>query len=367
MARIDNILQLVKSADATDLHLASGSPPIIRKLGDLEPTSHKALSARQVEALLYEIITDEQIRTFEKSGDLDVAYGTEDIARYRINMFRREGGIGAAIRMIADSLMTLEELSIPEAVIDIISQKSGLILVTGPTNSGKTTTLSAIVDYINRHFCKHIVTLEDPIEYVHENVNCLVTQRQIGAHTASFGQGLRAALREDPDVILVGEMRDTETISLALTASEVGLLVLGTLHTNSAAQTVDRIVDVFPSDQQPQARVMLADSLLAALSQQLLKRKNGLGRVMACEVMTRTTALSSLIRDGKTHQIPGMIQTNRKLGMRLLDDRLREMVDTEEVDISEAIRVANDPSKFMDVLGKTSREKSGRIPILNSR
>ncbi len=358
MARIDKILQLVKDADATDLHLASGSPPIIRKLGDLERTSHKPLTTKQVEALLYEIISDEQIRLFEKNGDLDVAYGSEHLGRFRINIFRREGGIGAAIRMIADSLLTLEELNIPETVIDMISQKSGLILVTGPTNSGKTTTLSAIVDYINRNFCKHIVTLEDPIEFIHKNANCLISQRQIGDHTQSFGQGLRAALREDPDVILVGEMRDTETISLALTASEVGLLVLGTLHTNSAAQTVDRIIDVFPADQQPQARVMLADSLLAVISQQLLKRKDANGRIMACEIMTRTTAMSTLIRDAKTHQIPGMIQTGRKQGMRLLDDKLRTMIDTGLISVTEAIRVANDPSKFIGALTKAENNRA---------
>ncbi len=365
MARIDKILQLVKDADATDLHLASGSPPIIRKLGDLEGTSHKPLTSKQVEGLLYEIISDEQIREFEKRGDLDVAYGAGDLGRFRINIFRREGGIGAAIRMIADSLLTLEELSIPDAVIETISKKSGLILVTGPTNSGKTTTLSAVVDYINRHFCKHIVTLEDPIEYVHENINCLITQRQIGAHTESFGQGLRAALREDPDVILVGEMRDTETISLALTASEVGLLVLGTLHTSSASQTVDRIIDVFPPDQQPQARVMLADSLQAVVSQQLLKRKDANGRIMACEIMTRTTAMSTLIRDGKSHQIPGMIQTGRKHGMRLLDDRLSTMIDTGLINASEALRVANDPSRFLEAANQDVRKQSGRIPVMS--
>jgi twitching motility protein PilT len=365
MARIDKILQLVKEADATDLHLASGSPPVIRKLGDLESTSHKPLSPKQVEGLLYEIISDEQIREFEKNGDLDVAYGAGDLGRFRINIFRREGGIGAAIRMIADSLLTLEELNIPEAVIETISKKSGLILVTGPTNSGKTTTLSAIVDYINRHFCKHIVTLEDPIEYVHRNINCLITQRQIGAHTRSFGQGLRAALREDPDVILVGEMRDTETISLALTASEVGLLVLGTLHTSSASQTVDRIIDVFPSDQQPQARVMLADSLQAVVSQQLLKRKDANGRIMACEIMTRTTAMSTLIRDGKTHQIPGMIQTGRKHGMRLLDDRLAAMIDSGLIDATEALRVANDPSRFYATVNGTSTKQTGRVSVMS--
>ncbi len=365
MARIDKILQLVKDADATDLHLASGSPPIIRKMGDLESTSHKPLTSKQVEGLLYEIISDEQIREFEKRGDLDVAYGAGDLGRFRINIFRREGGIGAAIRMIADSLLTLEELNIPDAVIETISKKSGLILVTGPTNSGKTTTLSAIVDYINRHFCKHIVTLEDPIEYVHKNINCLITQRQIGAHTGSFGQGLRAALREDPDVILVGEMRDTETISLALTASEVGLLVLGTLHTNSASQTVDRIIDVFPSDQQPQARVMLADSLQAVVSQQLLKRKDTTGRIMACEIMTRTTAMSTLIRDGKSHQIPGMIQTGRKRGMRLLDDSLAAMIDTGLIDASEALRVANDPSRFFAAANKNITKQTGRVPVMS--
>jgi len=346
MARIDHLLEIVKSAHATDLHLVAGSVPVVRINGELEKTRHRRLSEDEIKHLLYELLTDEQIRRIEHEGDLDLAYGLEGIARFRINIYRTNTGLAAAMRLIPEQLLDLGALGFPDSVRQFAESKAGLVLVTGPTNCGKTTTLAAMVDHINTRFSRHIITLEDPIEYIHTNKNSLVSQRQVGLHAGSFASALRAALREDPDVILVGEMRDMETISLAVTAAEVGLLVMGTLHTTTSAGTVDRIIDVFPAEQQQQIRIMLADSLCGVVCQQLLRRAEGQGRVVACEIMVRTTSITSMIREGKTFQIPTAIQTGRKQGMQLLDQHLKELVDAGSVSVREAARCAADPSRF---------------------
>lgn len=359
MPKIDQILKIVKSANASDLHLVAGSVPIIRVNGQLEKTRHRQLSSSEIKQLVYELLTDEQIRRFEKDGDLDLAYGIEGIARFRMNIYQTNTGLASAIRLIPDESFDLAALGFPDTLHKLAESQSGLVLVTGPTNSGKTTTLSALVDYINTNFSRHIITLEDPIEYIHTNKNSLISQRQIGLHAKSFASALRAALREDPDVILVGEMRDIETISLAATAAEVGLFVMGTLHTCSASATVDRVVDVFPPDQQQQIRIMLAESLRGILSQQLLRRADGQGRIVAYELMIKTTSIAGMIRDQKSHQISTAIQTGRKQGMQLLDNHLQELVEKGIVDAKEAIRCAVDPSKFYAMLPKEKPKMAG--------
>ncbi|NMC44542.1 MAG: type IV pilus twitching motility protein PilT [candidate division Zixibacteria bacterium] len=357
MPRIDHLLEIVTTAHATDLHLTPGAVPMVRINGRLEKTRHHRLTNDDVKQLMYELLTDDQIRLFEKAGELDLAHGIEGLARFRINIFRSQAGITAAIRLIPAQVLDLAALGFSETVSKLAEAKSGLVLVTGPTNSGKTTTLAAMLDHINTNSSRHIITLEDPIEYLHENKNSLISQRQIGLHSGSFGSALRAALREDPDVILVGEMRDLETISLAVTAAEVGLLVMGTLHTCTAASTVDRIIDVFPPGQQQQIRIMLADTLTGIIAQQLVRRADGFGRVAAYELMVRSTSIAGLIREGKTPQIPTAIQTGRRQGMQLLDNHLRSLVDGGVITGREAARVATDPSRFYDAAAKPEAEE----------
>jgi twitching motility protein PilT len=363
MPKIDQLLRIVKEANASDLHLTVGSVPMIRVNGQLEKTRSKALIDSTVRQLIYEILTDNQIRIFEKTGDLDFAYGVPGLARFRINVYMTYSGIGAAIRLIPDKICDVVSLGFSETVARLAEHKSGIVLITGPTNSGKTTTLAAMVDHINTHFSRHMITLEDPIEYIHTNKNSLISQRQIGLHTQSFPMALRATLREDPDVILVGEMRDTETISLATTAAEIGLLVLGTLHTRTAAGTVDRIIDVFPPAQQQQIRIMLADTLVGVVSQQLVRKADGSGRTVAYELLTRSSSLGNLIREAKTHQIPTIIQTGRKLGMQLLDNHLHELLDKGIITAEEAMRVATDPKQFIMAPTATAAGKTGKIAV----
>jgi len=358
--KIDDLLKIVKEASASDLHLGAGSVPMIRQNGVLAKTRHKKLTSKNIRQLVYEILSDEQIRVFEKSGDLDFAYSIEDVARFRINLYKMHSGLAAAVRLIPDDTPDLAALGFSDVIGDLVRSKSGMLLVTGPTNSGKSTTLAAMVDHINTHESRHIITLEDPIEYLHTNKNSLISQRQIGLHSRSFASALRAALREDPDVILVGEMRDTETISLAITAAEIGLLVLGTLHTCSATSSIDRIIDVFPPDQQQQIRVMLADTLIGVISQQLMKRADGNGRVAAYEVMTRSSSIQVMIREERTYQIPSVIQTGRKKGMRLLDNHLRALVDSSTITADEAARVAVNPAEFYDRV-ETDQEELAEV------
>jgi twitching motility protein PilT len=356
VARIDKLLDIIRSARASDLHLVSGSVPIVRVDGRLEKTRHRVLHHEEVKNLVFEILSDEQIGRFERTGDLDLAYGIEGAGRFRVNIYRTQTGIAAAIRVIPEEPMDLESLGFSPAVAGLAETRSGLVLVTGPTNSGKTTTLAAMVDHINTSYSRHIITLEDPIEYMHENKNSLISQRQIGLHSDTFATGLRAALREDPDVVLVGEMRDQETIALAITAAEVGLLVMATLHTSSAGGTVDRIIEIFPADQQEQVRVMLADSLGGVVCQQLPRRADGQGRVVAYELLVRNTSISGMIREKKTHQITTAIQTGGRQGMQLLDNHLKQLLDEGVITAEEAAKYSNDPGRFIDTKAKYRRE-----------
>jgi len=343
MPKIDAFLKVMENVGASDLHIGDGAPPLLRIHGTLEKTKHKDLSTEEIRLLLYELLTDKQIEQFERMGELDFAYSVPDMARFRVNAFKKYQGLAAAFRIIPQTIPTLEGLGFPDALKHMLSQKNGLVLITGPTNSGKTTTLAGMVDHLNEHANNHIITLEDPLEFIHRDKNCLIHQRQIGEHSLSFANALRAALREDPNVILVGEMRDNETISLALTAAEVGLLVLATLHTKSAAQTVSRLVDAFPVDQQPQIRLTLSEVLTGICSQQLIRRADGTGRVAAMEILIRNHAISTLIRDAKTHQLNNAIVTGKKEGMQLMDQHLKELIAQGIITPEEAARHVENP------------------------
>jgi twitching motility protein PilT len=320
--------ELVREAvekGASDLHLSAGGPPRLRVDGDLVATDHPSLDAAGVSELVNSIFTTDQRQHFESEQEVDFSWAVPDIGRFRVNVFLQGRGPGAVLRTIPTKIPSLESLSMPPILTELCKRERGLVLVTGPTGSGKSTTLAAMVDLVNSTWDAHILTIEDPVEFVHESNRCLVNQREVGAHTHSFSNALRAALREDPDVILVGEMRDLETISLALTAAETGHLVFGTLHTSSAPKTIDRIIDVFPGGQQNQIRAMLSESLEAVIAQRLLKKKGG-GRVAACEILVGTPAVRNLIREGKLHQIPSAMQTGQQSGMVTMDMAIAELV-----------------------------------------
>ncbi len=352
MPRIDAFLRIMQQAGASDLHVGDGYSPMLRMHGALEPTKHRILSADEVRILIYEMLADQQIRDLESTGEIDFTYSLPDVARFRINIYKKHEGLGAAFRIIPNKIPTLDEMGFPEVLKKLLASKSGLILVTGPTNSGKTTTLAAMVDHLNEHRNHHILTLEDPLEFIHTNKNCMISQRQIGRHSNSFASALRAALREDPNVILVGEMRDNETIALALTAAETGLLVLGTLHTRSAAQTISRVVDSFPANQQDQVRMAMSEVLVGICSQQLVKRADGNGRIAALEILIRTPAIGNLIRESKMQQISTQLQTGRQLGMQKLEHHLKEMVSQKIITPEEAAAHAENPADFLG--GKNS-------------
>jgi twitching motility protein PilT len=333
---ISELLILTKERGASDLHLSAGSPAMMRLHGELQPVEDHVLGRDEVHRMIYDILTDEQRRAFEETRDLDCAIELGEIARFRVNAFNQRQGEGAVFRVIPTQIRSFQELGLPEVIQTLALRENGLVLVTGPTGSGKSTTLAAMVDLINRTTKKHIITLEDPIEFVHQTKSCLVNQREVGAHTRSFASALRAALREDPDVILVGEMRDLETIGLALTAAETGHLVFGTLHTKSAPKTVDRIIDAFPPAQQQQVRVQLSEALQGVVSQILLPTKDKKGRVAALEIMVATIAIRNLVREGKTHQMPSTIQTGTQLGMQSLEQALRTLVMQGRIDRAQA-------------------------------
>ena len=347
MPRIDTILEIMQEVGASDLHIGDGSEPVVRINGILEKTKHKKLSTEEVRLLLYELLTDQQIEAFEGIGEIDVAYTLAGVARFRINIFKKFPGLAAVFRLIPDDIPSLDDLGLPEILKTMLGRKAGLILVTGPTNSGKSTTLAAMVDHLNEQMNYHIITLEDPLEFIHPDKNCLIHQRQIGEHSHSFANALRAALREDPNVILVGEMRDNDTISLALTAAEVGLLVLGTLHTKSAAQTIGRLTDAFPADQQPQITLTLSETLIGICAQQLIRKADGRGRVAALEILVKNHAIANLIRDGKLHMLTNTMITGKKEGMQLLDQSLKELVQQEIVTAEEAARYAVNPQEIL--------------------
>lgn len=348
MAKIDALLKLMIEHKASDLHVTSNSPPLFRINGELERIAYHELSDEEVKLLVYEIISQPGIDHLEAEFDLDFAYEIEGIARFRANVYFKHGGLGAAFRLIPHDIMTFSELGLPPTVRKLSRLSKGLVIVTGPTGSGKSTTLAAMVDLLNKERKAHVITLEDPLEFVHENQTCLIMQRQVGVHVESFASGLKAALREDPNVIMVGEMRDLETIALAITAAEVGLLVFGTLHTSSAAKTVDRIIDVFPKDQQGQIRTMLSESLKGVIAQQLLRRADGQGRVAAFEILVGNQAVGNLIREGKTFQIPSILQTGKKLGMQTIDQHLKELVAEGQITSQEALIYADEKSLFTD-------------------
>jgi len=350
MARIDALFKMMKEQGASDLHLSTGAPPIFRLHGDMVRLNFKSLSHEELTAILFEILSEKQREEFESRRDLDFAYAIPGFARFRGNVFMQHKGIGAVFRIIPAKILSADDLGLPEGVRKMTLLKKGLVLVTGPTGSGKSPTLAAMIDLINSTRQDHILTLEDPLEFIHENKESLLNQRQIGEHSESFSAALRAALREDPDVILVGEMRDLETISLAMTAAETGHLVFGTLHTNSASKTVDRIIDAFPKDGQEQVRTMLSESLRGVVCQQLLKTAEGKGRVAAMEIMTGTPAVANLIREGKTFQIPSIIQTGKKDGMQLMDQHILELLKTKKIAPEEAYRCAQEKRHFEQYL-----------------
>ncbi len=347
MAKIDQFLKALADHGGSDLHLSTGAPPLMRRDGQLQPFPFRELSARDLEMLLHEIMRDDWRAQFDETLDLDFAYEIPGVSRFRVNVFQQRKGPGAVFRTIPAEVLTADQLDLPEAVRGFARLSKGLVLVTGPTGSGKSTTLAALIDLINETRHDHILTIEDPIEFTHPNKKCLVNQREIGTNTRSFAAALRAALREDPDVILVGEMRDRETIELGITAAETGHLVFGTLHTNSAPKTVDRIIDVFPADQQAQIRSMLAESLKGVVSQVLMRKKEGRGRVAALEIMVGTSALTNLIRENKIHQIPSLIQTGKKDGMQLLDQHIMDHLMAGTIDASEAYARSHNKQMFL--------------------
>jgi twitching motility protein PilT len=344
---ITELLTFAHRSGASDVHLSAHEPPRVRIHGDMKRLEHPPLSPNEVHDMLFDIMSDGLRRSFQETNDVDFSFELGDIARFRVNVFRGRRGEGAVFRTIPTKVMTIDDLGLSPILKEICDKEKGLVLVTGPTGSGKSTTLAAMIDYVNEQMEGHILTIEDPIEFVHASKKSLVNQREVGPHTMSFGNALRGALREDPDVILVGEMRDLETISLALTAAETGHLVFGTLHTSSAPKTVDRIIDVFPAAQQEQIRTMFSESIQAIITQTLLKKKAG-GRIAALEILIGTPAVRNLIREGKIHQIPSAMQTGQKVGMQTLDMALIELVRRNLVSVEEAQSRTLTPNLFAE-------------------
>ncbi|MEW6260998.1 MAG: type IV pilus twitching motility protein PilT [Thermodesulfobacteriota bacterium] len=350
MAKIDAFFKLLHDQGGSDLHMVSGQPPAMRIHGEMERIKYKVLDNDSLKAMLYEIAPEDKVKVFEETGDIDFGYEIPGVARYRANFFMQKYGIAAVFREIPSKILTAEQLGLPPVIPKLALLPRGLVLVTGPTGSGKSTTLAAIIDHANQSRKDHIITVEDPIEFVHQSQGCIVNHREVGLHTKSFSAALRGALREDPDIILVGEMRDLETISLAIEAASTGHLVFGTLHTSSAAKTVDRVIEVFPANQQEQIRSTLADGLRAVIAQVLFKRIDKKGRCAALEIMIATPAIRNLIREGKTFQIPSSIQVGKRYGMQLLDDAIMELLNKGMISVEEAYAKANDKNKFRPLL-----------------
>ena len=347
MAQIDAFFKLMHEQGASDLHLISGQQPILRIRGELERVKYKVMENDGLKAMLYEIAPENKVKSFEETGDVDFAYEIPGLARYRANFFQQKYGVGAVFREIPSDILTCEQLGLPSVVKRLATLPRGLVLVTGPTGSGKSTTLAAIVHEANITRREHILTVEDPIEFVHKSDKAVVNHREVGIHTKSFTAALRGALREDPDIILVGEMRDLETISLAIEAASTGHLVFGTLHTSSAAKTVDRVIEVFPVSQQEQIRNTLSDGLRAVVAQTLFRRRDKSGRVAALEIMIANPAVRNLIREGKTFQIPSMLQTGKKYGMQTLDDAIMELLKKKIINADDAYTKANEKKLFL--------------------
>jgi twitching motility protein PilT len=351
---IDELLERMVEANASDLHVTTGTPPAIRVRGEVERLEgFDALTGEETQQLLYRILSSEQQKHFELNRQLDFSYSMPGLARFRVNVYFQRESIGAAFRLIPTELKTLEELGIPDSLHVLAEKPRGLVLVTGPTGSGKSTTLAAIIDEINRNRSEHILTIEDPIEFLHRHKRCIVNQREIGPDATSFADALRAALRQDPDVILVGEMRDLETISTALTAAETGHLVFGTLHTQSAPSTIDRIIDVFPAEQQEQVRIQIANSLQGVVTQALLPTADGMGRVPALEILLPDDAVRNLIRQGKVEQIYSVMQTNTGRGMQTMEQSLGDLIMRRVVDLELGLSRSSRPSQLIGMLERS--------------
>jgi twitching motility protein PilT len=343
---ITQLLAFSVKNNASDLHLSAGLPPMIRVHGDVRKINLPALDAKEIHDMIYDIMSDGQRKRYEEFLEIDFSIEIQGLARFRVNAFNQQRGPGAVLRTIPSKVLTLDELRTPTIFAQLALKNRGLVLVTGPTGSGKSTTLAAMVNHLNENHFSHILTIEDPIEFVHEPKKCLINQREVGVHTQGFAQALRSALREDPDAILVGELRDLETIRLALTAAETGHLVFGTLHTSSAAKTIDRIIDVFPAEEKEMVRAMLSESLEAVISQTLCKKPDGSGRVAAHEIMLGTNAIRNLIREGKVAQMYSTIQTGTGDGMQTLDQCLADLVKASRITVGEARSKAKFPQNF---------------------
>ena len=352
MAKIDALFKIMNDQGASDLHLVAGSQPIIRVHGDMERVDYKSLENDELKKMLYEIAPENKVKLFEETGDIDFAYEIPDLARYRANFFQQRQGVGAVFREIPNEILTAEQLDLPGGITKLAMLHEGMVLVTGPTGSGKSTTLAAMVDYINKNKKCHIITVEDPVEFVHKGQNSVVNHREVGVHTKSFKSALRGALREDPDIILVGEMRDLETIELALEAASTGHLVFGTLHTQNATKTIDRVIDVFPAHQQAQIRTTLSESLKGVVAQKLLKRIDKKGRIAVFEILMVTSAVSNLIRESKTFQIPSAIQTGKKYGMQSLDDAILAELKSKKISAEDAYDKGIVKDRFTSFLKK---------------
>jgi twitching motility protein PilT len=354
MARIDAFLKLGLAQGCSDVHLAVGVPPMLRMHGDLMPIKFRDLGDTELETYLGEIMTANQKKHFGEGHDLDFSYVSEDGGRFRVNVFRKETGIGATFRFIPGNVPTLESLQLPPVIQKLCDYHQGMILVTGSTGTGKSTTLAAMIDYLNNSRAANIISLEDPIEFVHRSKQSQVIQRELGTHLPSFADGIRAALRQDPDVLLVGELRDAETIQMAMTAAETGHLVLGTLHTTGAVKTIDRMIDALPGDMREQTKSFLAQSLNAVITQTLVKTPDGRGRRAIVEVMVMTRAIAKLIMTNQTHQIPAQLQTGKELGMQLMDQALLDAIQRKQIDPDDAFRYASDKAMFQRFVTDTS-------------
>jgi len=336
MNRVDAFLELVVKQKGSDLHIIAGNPPRLRLQGETHTVKYRELSSKETKELLFEIMSEEQQEEYESNQVIDFSYDIPNLSRFRVNAFEHLGGTGIVFRIIPTDIQTLQQLGLPPILKNLARQRKGLILVTGPTGSGKSTTLAAMIDFINTHRKGHIITIEDPVEFLHQNKDCLISQRELGSHTRNFASALHSALREDPDVILVGEMRDLETIHLALTAAEMGILVMATLHTSSASSSIERIINAFPPGEEPYVRTMLSTSLCGVLSQQLVRTADNRSRIAAIEIMINNAAISNVIREGKTEQIENIIQGGAMQGMQLMDTALKRLVESKRITGEEA-------------------------------
>lgn len=350
MAKIDAFFKLMNEQGASDLHLVAGKQPALRVHGEMERIKYKVLDNDELKTMLYEIAPEEKVKVFEETGDIDFGYEIPGLARYRCNFFMQKEGVAAVFREIPSKILTADELGLPPVCKKLAMLAKGMVLCTGPTGSGKSTTLAAMIDYANKERKDHIITVEDPIEFVHVSQGCVINHREVGTHTKSFASALRGALREDPDIILVGEMRDLETIALALEAAATGHLVFATLHTQSAGKTIDRIIDVFPANQQGQIRTTLSEALKGIIAQNLFKRADKKGRCAALEILVCTPAISNLIRESKTFQIPSAIQTGKKYGMQSLDDAILELLKKGWISPEEAYDKSIEKQRFLQFL-----------------